>query len=202
MRWRASGSRGRRPYRRRIAGVSSFGASGTNAHVIVEQAPEPAAPAPPRPAEILTLSAKTADGLRALARRWSDDLAANPGRPLVDVAFTAAAGRAHFAHRLAAVVRSQEEAARALSSFAAGEPDESARATDVSATLRPRVAFLYHRTRRAVSRDGPRAVRGAAGVPYRVRSLCVADRSRDGPRAHRESCSIPARRRPSWTRPA
>ncbi|HET7695303.1 MAG TPA: SDR family NAD(P)-dependent oxidoreductase [Vicinamibacterales bacterium] len=130
-------------YSRRIAGVSSFGASGTNAHVVVEQAPEPPAQAAPRGAELLVLSAKSADGLRDLARRWSDDLAANPGRGLVDVAFTAAAGRAHFAHRFAAVVKSGDEASRAVSSFVGGEPDEAVRAADVSATLRPRVAFLY-----------------------------------------------------------
>jgi acyl transferase domain-containing protein len=130
-------------YTRRIAGVSSFGASGTNAHVVVEQAPESPAEPINRPAEILTLSAKTADGLRDLARLWSDDLAANPDRSLTDVAFTAATGRAHFAHRLAAVVTSHDAAVQAMATFAAGTPDERVRAGDVTATLRPRIAFLY-----------------------------------------------------------
>ena len=131
-------------YTRRIAGVSSFGASGTNAHVVVEQAPqETPAQMGPRPAELVTLAAKSADGLRELARRWSDDLAANPGRALVDVAFTAATGRAHFAHRLGLVAKSAEEVVTALAGVAAGEPDESVRVGDVTATLRPRIAFLY-----------------------------------------------------------
>ena len=130
-------------YPRRIAGVSSFGASGTNAHVVVEQAPDLPVAAAARPVELLAWSAKTADGLRDLAARWSDDLRADPGRSVTDLAFTATAGRAHFAHRLAAVVTSSADAERALASFAAGHPEEVVRSADVSATLRPRIAFLY-----------------------------------------------------------
>src|SRR6185295_4199642 len=81
---------------RRIAGVSSFGFSGTNAHAVVEEAP----PAPPRAAEaprprLFPLSARDEGALAELARRH----AAAAAGDLADVCLTAGAGRAHFAQR-------------------------------------------------------------------------------------------------------
>jgi acyl transferase domain-containing protein/acyl-CoA synthetase (AMP-forming)/AMP-acid ligase II/acyl carrier protein len=85
----------------RRAGVSSFGFGGTNAHVVIEEAPPlPARARPPMPCHLLTLSAKTASALRLLAERMATFLTTTTG-DLAGVCFTAAFGRDHFGHRLA-----------------------------------------------------------------------------------------------------
>ncbi|MDH3717188.1 MAG: AMP-binding protein, partial [Planctomycetota bacterium] len=100
---------------RRIAGVSSFGFSGTNAHVVLEEAPEPARAdvQPDRPRHVLVLSAKNEDALEQLAQRY-DEYLADCADPLADVCFTAAAGRAHFDHRLAVVAENSEQCRQKL----------------------------------------------------------------------------------------
>nr|VFJ59818.1 MAG: myxalamid-type polyketide synthase MxaB [Candidatus Kentron sp. DK] len=102
---------------RRIAGVSSFGMSGTNAHVVLEEAPvmerpadESVAPGAARPLHLLTLSAKSEPALRELSKSYAAWLEANPEVSLADVCFTAYTGRSHFEHRLAVVAESSEEA--------------------------------------------------------------------------------------------
>ncbi|HET7695301.1 MAG TPA: SDR family NAD(P)-dependent oxidoreductase [Vicinamibacterales bacterium] len=130
---------------RRIAGVSSFGFSGTNAHVIIEeapvQAPAPAAPAvDDRAAHVLALSARTPDALRALAARYARHLETTADR-LADVAFTANAGRTHFAHRLAIPAASAAEASAALTAYAAGEPAAGVHAGERASA--PHVALLF-----------------------------------------------------------
>ncbi|MEM7133969.1 MAG: SDR family NAD(P)-dependent oxidoreductase [Chloroflexota bacterium] len=97
------------PKEKRIAGVSSFGISGTNAHVIVEEAPPKASDSETadnqidRDWHLLTLSAKTEEALVALAQKYSQFLEAgkeNPELALGDICYTAHIGRSHFAHRL------------------------------------------------------------------------------------------------------
>jgi myxalamid-type polyketide synthase MxaB len=127
----------------RLAGVSAFGLSGTNAHVIVAE--PPAASPPPavkdRPAHLLVLSAKSETALAELADRYERHLAEAPS-DLGDLCFTAATGRAELAHRLALVVRSGVEARETLARLAAGE--SAPRATRGRArSPRPRVAFLF-----------------------------------------------------------
>src|SRR6185295_6685727 len=95
--------------RPRIAGISSFGFAGTNAHVIVEEAPvapqesEPSPVEPPgdRRFSILPLSAKTPSALVEVADRYRSWLSAHPDAALADVCVTAGAGRAHLEHRAA-----------------------------------------------------------------------------------------------------
>ena len=105
---------------RRFAGVSSFGFGGTNAHVVLEEAPASALAAAEaeRPAHVLSLSARSDGALRELARRYADHLALHTGQSLPDVCFTANTGRAQFAHRLALAGESREQLARALRAFA------------------------------------------------------------------------------------
>ncbi|TDH56817.1 SDR family NAD(P)-dependent oxidoreductase [Mycobacterium eburneum] len=118
--------------RPRIAGVSSFGFAGTNAHVILEEAPVPAGqPAVlPRPAaapadrrfNILPLSARTPAALVQIADQYRTWLNAHPEATLDDVCFTAGAGRAHFEHRAALVVNSKESASELLGALADDRP--------------------------------------------------------------------------------
>lgn len=106
----------------RIAGVSSFGLSGTNAHVILE-GPTTAAPrdaGPERPLHILCLSARSEAALKALAGRYQRRLDADSSLSAADVCYTANSGRCHFAHRLTVVGESRTELSRQLGVFLAG----------------------------------------------------------------------------------
>jgi amino acid adenylation domain-containing protein len=98
----------------RRAGVSSFGLGGTNAHVILEEAPEAEPSGPSRPWQLLLLSARSEAALEEGTDRLAADLAAHPDRPLADVAFTTQAGRRAFAVRRALVCRDTEDARQAL----------------------------------------------------------------------------------------
>lgn len=133
---------------RRLAGISSFGFGGTNAHMIVEEPPSPHRPEglPSRPRHILALSARTESGVKNLAARFEKHLAEHPGFDLRDVCFTANAGRSHFARRAAVVFESKEELRRALASLAAGEPSQSVVECAPGQSARkdgPRVAFVF-----------------------------------------------------------
>lgn len=95
---------------RRVAGVSSFGFSGTNCHLVVSSVDErlPVVAPVERPLHVLPLSAGSPAALDALAARWRFD------SPVADVCHTAAVGRSHFEHRLCVVAGSAEEFAAQL----------------------------------------------------------------------------------------
>jgi acyl transferase domain-containing protein/NAD(P)-dependent dehydrogenase (short-subunit alcohol dehydrogenase family) len=98
----------------RRAGVSSFGIGGTNAHVIVEEAPAPGKPDPARPWQLLPLSARSAAALQNAADRLADHLESHPEIDLADTAFTLQAGRKAFGHRRFVVAEATLPAAAAL----------------------------------------------------------------------------------------
>lgn len=103
--------------RRRVAAVSTFGFTGTNAHVIVGEPPPLSDVDPPSghcPVSVLALSAKTPAALLAAAGRYVDRLLRDDAAPLADICRSANIGRAHFAHRLAVVAGSRMEAAGLL----------------------------------------------------------------------------------------
>src|SRR6478609_11321100 len=111
----------------RIAGVSSFGFAGTNAHVILSEAPQETAPGPvEQPGKstlrILPLSARTPAALVAVADQYRSWLSAHPQATLADVCYTAGAARAHLEHRAALVVDSRESAAELLGAVADDRP--------------------------------------------------------------------------------
>lgn len=115
--------------RRRIAGVSSFGFSGTNAHVIVEEAPHldgataaPAAPPDDRRFWVLPLSARSPEALVQIAEEYRGWLAAHPEATLSDVCFTAGVARSHLEHRAALVVNSTDSARELLGALADDRP--------------------------------------------------------------------------------
>lgn len=132
------------PAGRRIAGVSSFGFSGTNAHLVVESAPALATTGgmPARPAHVLTLSAKTAPALRALAERWAACLEQSPA-PLADLCATARGGRATLEHRLAVTVTTPEQARECLDTFARTGVAPGVITGRPSKARAPEVAFLF-----------------------------------------------------------
>ncbi len=94
----------------RRAGVSSFGVGGTNAHIVLEEAPPPAEPGATRGTQLLTLSARSEGALNAVARRLADHLEAHPGLELADVAYTLHLGRRAFQYRRALTVCSDKPA--------------------------------------------------------------------------------------------
>jgi natural product biosynthesis luciferase-like monooxygenase protein/amino acid adenylation domain-containing protein len=109
---------------RRVAGISSFGFSGTNAHVVVEAAPPaPAADLPGRRREIgiLNISARTPGSLTELARGYERFLAEHPALDLGDVCYSAAVRRTPFRHRLSVNGRTSDEVRAKLSTFLSGE---------------------------------------------------------------------------------
>lgn len=114
----------------RIAGISSFGFAGTNAHIIVEEAPEAAtrsvggsvATPEDRRFKLLPLSARTPSALTQLAAAYRDWMNTHPEATLADVCYTAGAGRAHLTHRAAIVANSRESAIDLLGALAENRP--------------------------------------------------------------------------------
>ncbi|AFY44058.1 type I polyketide synthase [Nostoc sp. PCC 7107] len=100
----------------RRAGVSSFGIGGTNAHIILEQAPDIQPSSPSRPWQILLLSAKTSTALETATINLATHLQQHPEINLADVAHTLQVGRRAFEHRRMVVCRNTEDAVKALTS--------------------------------------------------------------------------------------
>ncbi|HUN35462.1 MAG TPA: type I polyketide synthase, partial [Trebonia sp.] len=114
------------PSRPRIAAVSAFGFSGTNAHVLVEEAPRSPRPRPAQaPASgpmVFTIPASSRDALPAAARRLADWLSAEGATTsLADIGYTLSSRRARGRGRLGVVAASRDELADQLRAFAAGQ---------------------------------------------------------------------------------
>lgn len=140
----AHGAPWKRGARPRLGGVSSFGFSGTNAHVILEEAPrEERAPRAQRPQHCIALSARSAAALAKTAGRWADAMEPNPGPDLGDVAHTAAVGRSHFTERAAVVAGDAKSAREALRALAKGSPHPAVHCGQAIPGHEPEVVFLF-----------------------------------------------------------
>ncbi|NUM52062.1 MAG: SDR family NAD(P)-dependent oxidoreductase [Candidatus Hydrogenedentes bacterium] len=129
--------------RKRVAGVSSFGFGGANAHVVLE-APPATAPKPEsqaeRPLHALALSAQTDDALTTLAGRYADAI---DSAPLADFCYSANTGRAHLAKRVAIIAGTTGEAVNTLREFAENGSAKSAVVGEAKPNTETRLAFLF-----------------------------------------------------------
>ncbi|MGD1805493.1 type I polyketide synthase [Dapis sp. BLCC M126] len=142
--------RGEQP---RIAGISSFGISGTNAHIILEEAPlevksqeakGKSEDFSERPLHLLTLSAKTETALAELVGNYQNYLENNPELEIEDVCYTANTGRSHFNHRLTVIAADKTELSTKLGDRLAGkEVTGICSAYLRNTTTSPKVAFLF-----------------------------------------------------------
>ncbi|MBU2288604.1 MAG: aminotransferase class III-fold pyridoxal phosphate-dependent enzyme, partial [Gammaproteobacteria bacterium] len=122
----------------RRAGVSSFGVGGTNAHVIIEEAPLREPSDPTVGAQLLQLSARSPAALGAAASRLADHLEAHPQASLADVAHTLRVGRKQFAHRACVVAESIDAAVTALRTA-----DSALRTTASTSAWVPQPVFVF-----------------------------------------------------------
>jgi acyl transferase domain-containing protein/NADPH:quinone reductase-like Zn-dependent oxidoreductase/NADP-dependent 3-hydroxy acid dehydrogenase YdfG len=129
----------------RIGAISSFGFSGTNAHVVVEQAPAAPGASDERrwPIEILTVSGRSAGILRRRVAALRDHLETASPAEFPGLAFTANAGRAAAVHRVAVLAQSPDDARGQLAAILSGQPGAGAIAGVVRRPDPPKTAFWF-----------------------------------------------------------
>ena len=132
---------------RSIAGVSSFGFGGTNAHLVL-QAPPPlpvnsVESSSDRPGHLFTLSARSETALRQLAERYGEVLRALPAKALGDLCYTANSGRTAFAYRLATWVRHPASLAESLAALATGTDGAGLAISHTSRSESPPLVWLF-----------------------------------------------------------
>lgn len=152
-------------YGKRIAGVSSFGFSGTNVHVVLEEFSRPSLVnsdesslvpdncslitahrsliTDKRPLHLLNLSAKTEVSLHEIGQRYEKYFAENATVALAEVCYSANAGRSHFDHRASFIANSSEQMRAKLSSFVKKEETLGVQHAWSDGTNRPEVVFLF-----------------------------------------------------------
>ncbi len=132
----------------RFAGISAFGMSGTNVHLIIGQAPDPTELPKTQSSvfgreQLLTLSAKAPGVLPDLAKRYAEIIESEgSGLKLSRLCFTAATGRSHFSHRVAFQASNPQDLLTSLNEFIAGNTNEYT-ATGVKGRRAPKLAFLF-----------------------------------------------------------
>jgi amino acid adenylation domain-containing protein len=129
--WKANGTP-------RRAGVSSFGIGGTNAHVVLEEAPPVLTRSPDSQWHLLVLSARSDHALMIQTENMVNFLRENPGTSPADLCYTLQVGRKRFNHRRALVCRGIEDARSALQS-----PSSSRVVTAVRDSGNSPVIFMF-----------------------------------------------------------
>ncbi|HEX8991098.1 MAG TPA: beta-ketoacyl synthase N-terminal-like domain-containing protein [Anaerolineales bacterium] len=136
----------------RLAGINSFGYSGTNAHVIVQEAPPPGNGREPAAREkslmgqagsLVVISAKSSESLDGLVDQWIAFLDQEKEIPLTDIAFGAALGRSHLNHRLAAIGGTRDEIKTKLQGWREGRAQKGLASGQVFAKIKPRIGFMF-----------------------------------------------------------
>lgn len=132
-----------------IAGISSFGFSGTNAHVIVEEAPVTTLSkidkdlVNPPTHHLLTLSAQSQNALHALAQRYEEWLVSREDLPLADICYSANYGRSHLSHRLVITTSTPAQLQAQLAAFTHDSEAPETAYRHLLETQAPKVVFLY-----------------------------------------------------------
>lgn len=130
----------------RIAGVSSFGFGGANAHIVLQEPPPPPVHAQPtleRPRHLLILSAKSPTGLETLARHYRGRLASLADDDFANFCYSANTGRETLEHRLVLDAAHRTEALARLDDFLSGRKSLGQSTGAGRLTQRPKVAFLF-----------------------------------------------------------
>ena len=122
----------------RRAGVSAFGVGGTNAHVIVQEAPLPEPSSPSRPHQLLVLSAKTSSALETATKNLIAYFREHPELKLPDTAYTLQVGRKAFNHRRMIVCHNVNDAMSKLDA-----DDQKRMFTLYQEKRNPPVAFMF-----------------------------------------------------------
>jgi myxalamid-type polyketide synthase MxaE and MxaD len=132
-----------------LAGVSSFGFGGTNAHVVVQEAPPPVAAANANDETIvathlLPLSARSEEALQALAGEYRSLLGdPDAAKSLADICYSASRRRGHHDHRLALVGRSAADMVETLGAFQRGETRSGLWSGRKRSSRRRKLAFVF-----------------------------------------------------------
>lgn len=136
--WKSNGSP-------RRAGVNAFAIGGTNAHVVLEEAP--ALPEPTKIDErtfhILTISAKTDNALQNVVNRYDQFMKSHPDIAFQDICFTTNVGRAHYSHRLSVVADSRKKLSEQISTFSARQKQIAGSAQYAGNSMVLKTAFLF-----------------------------------------------------------
>ncbi|MDT5268373.1 MAG: hypothetical protein QOH49_559 [Acidobacteriota bacterium] len=151
----------------RRAGVSSFGIGGTNAHIVLEEAPASAPSGPSRPWQLLVLSAKTDTALEEASANLARHLRAHPESNLADAAYTLQLGRKAFGRRRVVVCRDAEEAADALDAL-----DSKRVFTSAGVAPDRRVVFMFPGQGAQYVRMGERLYRSEPVFREQVDTCC------------------------------
>lgn len=129
----------------RLAGLSAFGFSGTNAHIVVQEAPVAGgAPAEvERPLHLLALSARGGEALDALAERFRQQLSTHTGEGIGNICHTANSGRAHWRHRAAILAGSVEQMCEKLGHLTSATLPAGVYKGQTENSDRLKIAFLF-----------------------------------------------------------